>query len=139
MQVSIFLELTDVIQHCVYVLRHCVRGRGLILKTPFMNRETIGCWPILTPSASSCVMDIADLSVLIVRYCLPTSNLSYRIRNFARQELKVDLFPSPYTSQPIVFMHRCMVNTMAIKRRRMEMPLFSLTKGSSGSQGQEYS
>ena len=40
---------------------------------------------------------IADLSVLIVRPGLHS------------QELKVDLFPSPYTNQPIVSMHCCML------------------------------
>lgn len=47
-------------------------GRGgLLLKRPFMNLDTTSCCPTRTPSISLCVMEMADLIVLRVRYCFP--------------------------------------------------------------------
>jgi hypothetical protein len=51
---------------------HVYRGAGgLLLKTPLKKRVTRGCWPTFLLSISLCVMEIADLKVLIVRYCFP--------------------------------------------------------------------
>ena len=51
---------------------------GRLLYTPLRNLETRGCWPTRVPSTSSCVIEIADLKLLIVRYCFPKSNCSHK-------------------------------------------------------------
>lgn len=52
------------------------------MKRPFMNLETVSCWPTRTPSTSEWVIEMAEQIVLMVRYCFPrlySSSIKSRI------------------------------------------------------------
>ena len=51
---------------------------GRELYAPFKKRVTNGCWPILDPSTSTWVIEMADLRELMVLYCFPDSNWSHK-------------------------------------------------------------
>ena len=46
---------------------------GLLLNTPFINREIGGLFPRVSPFLGSVIADTADLAVLIVSYLRPLS------------------------------------------------------------------
>ena len=51
---------------------------GLWLNMPFSSLHTRGCFPTTTPSIGPCVIEIADLYALTVRYCFPCWNTDVR-------------------------------------------------------------